>query len=249
MQNGVESRFPASLKRGLTIAVGAILSSAFLAAGAAELESEMLPPSLVDMGDTRSCFMNLMEPTLNGEQVGRVDVMAVVTIGANGRAANVELPGLATMQMRSWAKARVQRWATCVAKAMRFEPAMQNGAPIESMAEMPLSTWTEVGRDQLQPRESIQAVLQSSPVEVEAAYSECATIEVAAEQRLLYQFSVDVDGRARDVRGLDSSVNRDINKVGRCIVDRLRFEPQAIDGKYARVPVHWVVILSPQRTN
>ncbi|MBX3702902.1 MAG: hypothetical protein KF822_03940 [Steroidobacteraceae bacterium] len=207
---------------------------------------ESAGPRAVEIGDTRPCYMKLKEPNIDGQQIGDLEVVAVATIGADGRVLNVDVPLLATMKAKPWAKNRVQRWATCVIKTMRFEPGVQDGVAVQAIAEIPLKSWTEVGQDLLNPRQSMPARLRSSPEEFGAAYRQCVTGEITTEQRVVYQFSVDEDGRARNVRVLDSGTPRDANRLGHCIIERLRFEPLMLEGRHARLHVHWGVIILPQ---
>jgi hypothetical protein len=145
----------------------AAIAGIFLAADAAGAEMEpgveVVPPQVIGFGDTRPCYMKLSEPSLDGQQVGDLEVLAVVTIGADGKIVSVEVPALATMQIRSWAKNRIQRWASCVVKAMRFESGTQDGAPIETSVGIPLKSWTEVGPHLLEQRESKQAERRFEP--------------------------------------------------------------------------------------
>lgn len=219
-----------------------------LTAAAASTAGEQVLPRLLEVGDTRGCIMKLSEPTLSGDQVGRIEVLALVAVGEDGRVTKVELPELAQMTMQNWARSRVQRWVNCVGKAMRFEPGTVNGVPTAFAVDMPLKSWVEFGQDQLQPRQSVQAVLRSAPHEVELARRECESADIPVEQAVIYQFSIDRDGRARDVRVLDSGTSRFANQAGHCIIGKLVFEPQTQDGEFARTPVHWPVTVSPQGT-
>lgn len=206
-------------------------------------------PQMVEFGDTRPCYMKLKEPNVDGQQVGDLEVLAIATIGADGKVVKVDVPLLETLKAKSWAKNRIQRWATCVVKAMRWEPARQDDLPVAATVELPLKSWTEVRQDLLEPRQSMQAELRSTPEEYAAAYRACVVGEMKSEQRMLYQFSVDEDGRPRGVRNLDSNTLRVVNAMGRCIIDELRFEPSKLDGKFARMPVHWGIIITPQTGN
>ena len=219
-----------------------------LSAAITATAEERILPRLVEFGDTRGCIMKLSEPTLTGDQVGRIEVLALVTVAADGKVVKVELPELPHMKIQSWARSRVQRWANCVGKAMRFAPGMLDGVPTDLMVEVPLKSWVEFTQDPLQPRKSVQAQLRSAPHEVELAHRVCASADVPVEQVVVYQFSVDKDGRPRDLRAFDSSTNRFANKAGHCIIERLVFEPQVQDGEFVRTPVHWAVTVSPQGT-
>lgn len=227
------------------IAAGVVLTA--VATGQdIDAEPNIEPARLVEPGDGRNCIWKLKEPTLDGQQVGDLEVVAVATIGADGKVVAVAVPSLETMAVRSWAKSRVQRWANCVVKAMRFEPGRQRGEPVESTVSIPLKSWSEAVIDRPLPRQSVPAQLRSTPDDHAAAYRECVRGEVAAEHRMLYQFSVDEDGKPQGVKVLDSGADRDANRMGHCVIENLEFEPHVIDGRYARVPVHWSVVISPQ---
>lgn len=203
-----------------------------------ESESDVMPPQLLGIGDTRNCFMKLNEPTLSGESVGRVEIVADATIGADGKIVNVEVPSLTSLPLKSWAKSRVLRWATCVANAMQIEPATRDGIPVQSTASIPLKTWTEEAIDQVQPRNLTPAVLASTPEEIDATFRECTPPGLKGAQNVPYQFTVDAEGLAKGVRVLDSRTDRQVNKVGHCVLEKLRFEPYVHDGKVIRQPFH-----------
>ena len=228
-----------------SVAAAALLT---VVAAAQDLEPapEIEPARLIDQGNVRQCLWKLKEPTLDGQQVGDLEVIAVATIGADGKVGEVVLPSLETLTIQPWAKNRVQRWANCVIKAMKFEPGRLQGEPVESEIGIPLKSWSEAVVDRPGPRKTVAAKVRSGPEAYAAAYRECVRGEVTAEYRVLYQFSVDEDGRARGARVLDSSTDRDLNRMGHCMIERLDFEPQMFDGSYARVPVHWSLVIAPQ---
>lgn len=216
-------------------------------ANADEVDPAVVPPRLLQFGDVQNCFMKLSEPSIDGARVGRIEVVAVATIGADGVVVNVEVPELASMQLKSWAKSRVHRWASCVVSGMQFEPGNRDGIPVETSVSIPLKTWAEDVGDRLQPRKTTEAELRSTPEELDSAYRECATAEFAGKQTVLYQFSIDANGRARGIRVFDPGVDRRVNKTGHCVMEKLRFEPHVRDGKFIRQPVHWMVVIPSRR--
>lgn len=210
----------------------------------AEQATETVPPTLVAVGDVRFCHSILLEPTLSGQAVGEVEVTVVATIEANGKVSEVDVPGLASMNVQSWARSRILRFAKCVAKAAKFRPATRDGQPVAATVTMPVrQLMADSGG--MQPRDFMRAEVSSNPEELESVYRACSTAETKHPTTLQFEFTVTADGRAQDVRQVSVGIIRDLANMGKCIIEGLRFVPHIENGRVTRQKMYMVLQLLP----
>jgi hypothetical protein len=228
---------------GSIIAVLAIVSGDALAADA-EQANETIPPTLVEVGDVRFCHSILLEPNLNGQAVGEVEVAVEATIEADGKVSAVDVPGLASMDVQSWVRSRILRFAKCVAKAAKFRPATRDGQPVAATVTMPVRQLV-ADSGGMEPRKFLRAEVSSSPEELETVYRACATAETKHPTTLQFEFTVATDGRAQDVRQVSVGIIRDLANMGKCIIEGLRFVPHVENGRVTRQKMYMVLQLLP----
>lgn len=198
----------------MSAALAALCAPARLPAapGSTDDGLRVTPPILIsgDLDGLGGCY-----PTaaLDRGREGRLTVIVVVQ--TDGTVSDVEFPP-GTEQWQ-------QDAAGCLVSRMKFRPGTVNGEPVVSRATLPIRFML----GNLSRRALLQdtAQLRSSPSQLEDAYRACYPLAGTAEQSPVYRFTIGVDGRARNVKLVESGGDPTLDQAGRCILRRLEFQP------------------------
>ena len=174
-----------------------------------------------------------------------------ITIGIDGKIIAHELPE----GTETW----VAEASRCILPYMEFEPGLNRGTPVESVATLPLYFKNnEISRDEfasiaaptLAGRRRKQAVEErpeprSSDEEIFAAYRECYPSGHGGSAEVTYQIRVEASGVVRKVEVIESSGDAQLDEAGACILSKLQFRPATFNGNAVSDTVQWPLLVRP----
>jgi TonB family protein len=138
-----------------------------------------------------------------------------------------------------------QDTAHCILKRALITPGTVDGKPVSAQAVLPInfSLADEFGN----AAKFDGPKLLSEPGEVEDAYRACYPEDMLAMQTAHYRLTIGTNGRARNIKLIESGGDVQLDEAGICVIQKLQFKPTQRDGEAVTSTITLPLKMRPAR--